>query len=72
MVKSHICYGFSFKGGFPVYDRRGRQIDYVEKSNPIDDIKARSETKEMLKNPQMYRAYWWHVVIRTLLEVSLI
>ena len=38
----------------------------------VDEARARKETKEMLKNPQMYRAYWWHVVIRTILEVSYI
>ena len=32
--------------------------------------KINQETKEMLKNPQIYRVYWWHVVLRFGLEVS--
>uniref|UniRef100_H2Y5A5 Gap junction protein n=1 Tax=Ciona savignyi TaxID=51511 RepID=H2Y5A5_CIOSA len=31
---------------------------------------ANKQNKIMLENPQLYRAYWWHVVIRTILEVG--
>jgi len=59
------------KNGFPVYDWRGRQIDFVQETPKNDDgAKAKRDAKEVLKNPQMYRAYWWHVVIRTFLEVG--
>uniref|UniRef100_H2Y5A3 Gap junction protein n=1 Tax=Ciona savignyi TaxID=51511 RepID=H2Y5A3_CIOSA len=60
--------------GYPIYaDARGRKVEYISvnpKPNHYDEIKANKQNKIMLENPQLYRAYWWHVVIRTILEVG--
>nr|XP_026692389.1 gap junction gamma-1 protein isoform X3 [Ciona intestinalis] len=59
---------------YPIYsDSRGRKVEYISvggKPNYYDEIKANKQNKIMLENPQLYRAYWWHVVIRTVLEIG--
>ena len=62
---------FSKPNGFPIYeDNAGRKIEFIKTEKPPkSEAKLNKETKEMLKHPQIYRVYWWHVLVRTALEV---
>jgi len=59
---------------YPIYaDAQGRRVAYISKPKPCytEEIRANKQRRIMLENPTLYRAYWWHVVARTLLEVTL-
>lgn len=66
-----------YRGKYPIYvDTRGRRIEYMKDSRiPSHDqttIAERKMKRKMLQHPELYRAYWWHVFVRTLLEVGFI
>ena len=50
---------------------RGGRFEYIQpvKYNHSEEVQNNKMNKRMLENPQLYRAYWWHVVLRSLLEV---
>nr|XP_039269257.1 gap junction alpha-8 protein-like [Styela clava] len=64
-----------YRGKYPIYvDTRGRRIEYMKDSRLPGPEKAaideRKMKRKMLEHPELYRAYWWHVFLRTLLEAA--
>ena len=57
--------------GYPPHagNRKRKKAD-IQQDKSLAKKKAKRQEKEFLKNLQLYRAYWWHVLIRTMLEVN--
>nr|AAQ90187.1 connexin47 [Halocynthia pyriformis] len=64
-----------YRNKVPIFvDPHGQRVEFmkeVHRNRAEDDAMAeRKFRKRMLEHPELYRAYWWHVFLRTLCEVG--
>lgn len=58
---------------YPIYNPRTRHVEGMMNRRGVDptldQIAERKLKMTMLHHPELFRAYWWHVVFRLVMEV---